>query len=82
MNMNIFLRYVIELAIIIPDAVFVFLPVIDSLCWRKWVTYSVSGVLLPVFVVSAAWVSSIEMFPVIPVLVVSVMFLFLVFFSL
>ncbi len=80
MNMNIFLRYVIELAIIIPDAVFVFLPVIDSLCWRKWVTYSVSGVLLPVFVVSAAWVSSIEMFPVIPVLVVSVMFLFLVFF--
>ena len=80
MDTKIFLRYVIELAIIIPDAVFVFLPVIDSLRWRKWVTYSISGVLLPVFVVSAAWVSSREMFPVIPVLVVSVMFLFLVFF--
>ncbi|MBR0257167.1 MAG: sensor histidine kinase [Synergistaceae bacterium] len=78
--MKIFTRYALELAIIIPDAVFLYLPLIEDLRWENWITYSVSGVLLSVFVIAAAWVSSTQMLPVIPVLVVSVMFLFLIFF--
>lgn len=78
--MNIFARYALELAIIIPDAVFLYLPLVENLHWRNWITYSISGVLLSVFVAGAAWVSSAQMLPVIPVLVVSVMFLFLIFF--
>lgn len=78
--MKIFFRYVLELAIIIPDAVFIYLPLIEDLRWGNWITYSISGVLLSMFVIAAAWVSAAEMLPVIPVLVVSVMFLFLIFF--
>ena len=44
------------------------------------ITYSISGVLLSVFVILAAWVSKVNMLPVLPVLVASVIFLFLVFF--
>ncbi|MBQ7168783.1 MAG: hypothetical protein IJR63_02630, partial [Synergistaceae bacterium] len=78
--MKIFARYALELAIIIPDAVFLYLPLIDDLRWGNWMTCGISGVLLSVFVIIAAWVSSVNMLPVIPVLVVSVTFLFLVFF--
>ena len=74
------MRYVLELAIIILDAVFIYLPLIEDLRWRNWITYSVSGLLLSVFVILAAWVSTVNMLPVIPVLVASVIFLFLVFF--
>ena len=77
---EIFMRYVLELAIIIPDAVFIYLPLIEDLRWGNWITYSISGVLLSIFVIAAALVSASQMFPVIPVLVVSVMFLFFVFF--
>ena len=80
MNTKIFMRYFLELAIIIPDAVFIFLPVLDKLRWGNWITYSISEVVLLIFVIAAAWVSSIQLLPVIPVLVVSVMFLFFVFF--
>ena len=78
--MKTFMRYVLELAIIILDAVFIYLPLIEDLRWRNWITYSVSGLLLSVFVILAAWVSTVNMLPVIPVLVASVIFLFLVFF--
>ena len=78
--MKIFARYVLEIAIIIPDAFFIFLPVRDSLRWRSWIIYSVLGFVLPTFIVTAAWISSENMLPVIPVLVVSVLFLFLLFF--
>ncbi|MBQ7155201.1 MAG: GHKL domain-containing protein [Synergistaceae bacterium] len=78
--MKIFTRYALELAIIIPDAVFLYLPLIEDLRWGNWLTYSISGVLLSIFVMAAAWVSAAQMLPVIPVLVVSVMFLFLIFF--
>ena len=80
--MKTFMRYVLELAIIIPDAVFIYLPLIDDLRWRNWITYSISGGLLFIFVITAAWVSTVNMLPVIPVLIASVIFLFLVsFFS-
>ena len=78
--MQIFLRYVFELAIIIPDAIFIFLPVLDELRWRGWITYTLSGILLPLFVIFAAWVSAEQLLPVIPVLVWDVSFLFLIFF--
>lgn len=78
--MKTFMRYVLELAIIIPDAVFIYLPLIEDLRWKNWITCSISGVLLSVFVIWAAWVSAVNLLPVIPVLVVSVTFLFLVFF--
>ena len=78
--MKIFTRYMIEIAIIIPDAVFIFLPVISELRWRGWIVCLTSGILLPAFVLIAALISSEYMLPVIPVLVVSVMFLFLLFF--
>jgi hypothetical protein len=78
--MKIFMRYVLELAIIIPDAVFLYLPLIEDLRWRNWITYNISGVLLSIFVILAAWVSTVNMLPVLPVLVASVIFLFLVFF--
>ena len=78
--MEIFARYVLEIAIIIPDAFFIFLPVRDSLRWRNWIIYSVLGVLLPAFIVTAAWISTENMLPVIPVLVAGVLFLFLLFF--
>ena len=78
--MKIFLRYILELAIIIPDAVFIYLPLIEDLRWGNWITYSISGVLLSVFVILAAWVSTVNILPVIPVLIASVIFLFLVFF--
>ena len=78
--MKTFMRYVLELAIIIPDAVFIYLPLIEDLRWRNWITYSISGVLLSVFVILASWVSTVNVLPVIPVLVASVIFLFLVFF--
>ena len=78
--MKIFMRYILELAIIIPDAVFIYLPLIEDLRWGNWITYSISGVLLSVFVILAAWVSTVNILPVIPVLIASVIFLFLVFF--
>ena len=78
--MKTFMRYALELAIIIPDAVFIYLPLIEDLRWRNWITYSISGVLLSVFVILASWVSTVNVLPVIPVLVASVIFLFLVFF--
>ena len=78
--MKVFARYALELAIIIPDAVFLYLPLVEDLRWGNRVTCGISCVLLPVFVIGAAWVSSAHMLPVIPVLVVSVMFLFLIFF--
>ena len=80
MTTKIFLSYVLELSIIIPDAVFIFLPVLEDLRWRGWITYGISGVLLPIFVALAAWNSAANMLPVIPVLVVAVLFLFLIFF--
>ena len=70
--MKTFMRYVLELAIIIPDAVFIYLPLIEDLRWKNWITCSISGVLLSVFVIWAAWVSAVNLLPVIPVLVVSV----------
>ena len=78
--MKIFTRYALELAIIIPDAVFLYLPLVEDMRWENWITYGISGILLSIFVIGAAWVSSAQMLPVIPVLVVSVMFLFLIFF--
>ena len=75
--MHIFARYALELAIIIPDAVFLYLPLIDDLRPRTWI---IAGILLPLFVLGAALVSSVQMLPVIPMLVVSVLFLFFVFF--
>ena len=78
--MKVFARYALELAIIIPDAVFLYLPLMEDLRWGNRVTCGISGLLLPVFVIGAAWVSAAQMLPVIPVLVVSVMFLFLIFF--
>ena len=78
--MKIFARYVLELAIIIPDAAFIFLPVIEALRWRNWIIYTFSGVLLSGFVIIASWISSEQLLPVIPVLVISVLFLFLLFF--
>lgn len=78
--MKTFMRYVLELAMIIPDAVFIYLPLIDDLRWKNWITYSISGVLLSIFIIFAAWVSTVNMLPVLPVLIASIIFLFLVFF--
>ncbi|MBQ9565764.1 MAG: GHKL domain-containing protein [Synergistaceae bacterium] len=78
--MEIFLRYAVELAIVIPDAVFVFLPVWGSLRWRPWVVVGAAGILLPSFVLSAAWFGAEGSWPMIPILVAEVTFLFLLFF--
>lgn len=78
--MKIFARYALELAIIIPDALFIYLPLIEDLRWKNWITYSISGILCIIFVMMSAWLSTVNMLPVIPMLVVSVIFLFIVFF--
>ncbi len=78
--MKIFLRYALELAIVIPDAVFVFLPVLEDLRGQNRITYGISGLLLSVFVIAAAWLSAANMLQVLPVLAVGVLFLFLIFF--
>ena len=73
--MDIFLRYAVELAIIIPDAVFIFLTV------RGWLRFSplrvalAAGVFFPVYIASAADICSRFLLPVIPALVVSVIVL-------
>lgn len=77
--MKIFIRYVIELAIIIPDAFYIFLPVLDDLRWKNWFTFGISAILLPIFIVLTAWISAKNMMPIIPVLIVSVLFLFIIF---
>ena len=77
--MDIFIRYAVELAVVIPDALFAFLSVRKYLRWRPWVTFLLSGVLLSGFITAAAWVSSERLLPVIPVLFVEAAFLFLVF---
>ncbi|MBQ7221309.1 MAG: GHKL domain-containing protein [Synergistaceae bacterium] len=78
--MNVFLRYLTELAIIILDAVYIFMPVIDALRMNRLITYGLAGIILPLFVLAASWISSQYLLPVIPVLVVCVAFLFAVFF--
>ena len=78
--MKTFLRYVIELSIIIPDSFYIFLPLRAYFQQTSRMTRVISGVLIPAFVIIAAWVCSGEMFPVIPSLVVSVMFLFVMLF--
>ena len=77
--MDIFIRYTVELAIVIPDALFAFLSVRKYLRWRPWVTFLLSGILLPALVAAAAWVSTERLLPVIPVLCVEGAFLFLLF---
>ena len=77
--MNIFPRYAVELTIIISDAVFIFLPVRDSLRWKPCITFTVSGVLMLCYVLAASWVCAEHLLPLIPALVASVTFLFLVF---
>lgn len=69
-----------ELAIIIPDAVFIFMPVIDSLKYSRRITFCACGVILPCVMAIFARVSAEYMLPVIPVLVMEVIFLFLLFF--
>lgn len=77
--MDIFIRYAVELAVVIPDALFAFLSVRKYLRWRPWVTFLLSGILLPALVAAAAWVSTERLLPVIPVLCVEGAFLFLLF---
>ena len=79
MDMEIFTRYAIELAIGLPDALFAFLSVRKYLRWRPWVTFLLSGVLLLGFITAAAWVSTERLLPVIPVLCVEGGFLFLLY---
>ncbi|MBQ6971907.1 MAG: GHKL domain-containing protein [Synergistaceae bacterium] len=76
----IFLRYLAELLIIIPDSLYIFMMLTDDFRRASRKARTVSGVILPVFAVIAAWVCSKFMLPVIPALVVSVAFLFAVFF--
>ena len=78
--MGIFMRYLIELSIIIPDSLYIFLPLREDFRRKSLKVRVISGVLIPAFVIMFAWVCSVEMLPVIPALVVSVMFLFVVLF--
>ena len=73
--MDIFLRYAVELAIIIPDAVFIFLPVRGWLRFPPLRVALAAGVFLPVYIVAAADVCSRFLLPVIPALIVSVIVL-------
>ena len=41
--MKTFMRYLLELAIIIPDAVFIYLPLIEDLRWGNWITTAFRG---------------------------------------
>ncbi|MBQ9419663.1 MAG: GHKL domain-containing protein [Synergistaceae bacterium] len=79
-NTNIFTRYAVELAIIIPDVLFVFVPVLDSLRWPALVTLGFAFSMVLVFVAAVAWLGASMLLPVIPLLVVGVSLLFLIFF--
>ncbi|MCR4818622.1 MAG: GHKL domain-containing protein [Fretibacterium sp.] len=78
--MDLFMRYAVELAIIISDAFFIFLPVTKDLRWRPRFIWSMSGILLPSFILLSAWAGAARLWPIIPTLVLNVSFLFLVFF--
>ena len=80
LKMEVFVRYAIELAIIIPDAVFIFLPALRDLRWRVWGTVCALSALLTGFILTMAWLCAAHLWPVIPILVVSVAFLFVLFF--
>lgn len=76
----VFIRYLTELLIIIPDSLYIFMMLTDDFRRVSRKARIVSGVALPVFLVIAALVCSEFMLPVIPALIVSVAFLFAVFF--
>ncbi|MCR5346403.1 MAG: GHKL domain-containing protein [Fretibacterium sp.] len=78
--MDLFIRYAMELAIIIPDVFFIFLPVTRDLRWRPRFIGCMSAILLPSFILLTAWAGAARIWPVIPTLILNVSFLFLWFF--
>ena len=77
--MDVFLRYAVELAIVIPDAVYILLPVRQDLRWKPWTIWLLFGGVLPAAVLAIAWFASKSLWPAIPTLAAEVAFLFLLF---
>ena len=52
---NLTLRYILELAIIIPAVIFAVMPVADELRFKSWPAYVIGGILLLMFVLLGAY---------------------------
>ncbi|MBQ9458630.1 MAG: GHKL domain-containing protein [Oscillospiraceae bacterium] len=53
--MELFFRYALELAVVLPAAVFAFLPVRENLRWRAGAVYAAAACVLPAFCAAGAW---------------------------
>ncbi|MBP3753117.1 MAG: GHKL domain-containing protein [Pyramidobacter sp.] len=77
--METYVRYVLELAAIIPETLFLYLPVLGKLRFSRRAVFTAHAILLPAWIATAAWLCAQSRFLVIRALVISFVVFFAVF---